>query len=187
MAFPELRDNSFRNARTDLCRHLVNINRSQEIKRALINGDVDAVVMNGFNADDLADRLGDDAVKLSVQSSQWMYGILICRDDWLEKNPEAATQLLKSLALAEDYVSAHPTEAKAIIQKHLNCTDAYMAVAWQNNYYSLSLDQSLIAAMEDEARWMIKNNLTAEKTVPDFTDYIYTQGLREVKPDSVNI
>jgi NitT/TauT family transport system substrate-binding protein len=41
--------------------------------------------------------------------------------------------------------------------------------------------------MEDEARWMINNNLTTEKTVPDFLDYIYIDGLESIKPGSVNI
>jgi hypothetical protein len=41
--------------------------------------------------------------------------------------------------------------------------------------------------MEDEGRWMINNNLTSEKTIPDFRDYIYLKGLDEVKPEAVNI
>ena len=52
---------------------------------------------------------------------------------------------------------------------------------------SVSLDQSLIAAMEDEARWMIKNNLTREKQIPDFMNYIYVDGLKAVKPEAVKI
>jgi NitT/TauT family transport system substrate-binding protein len=51
----------------------------------------------------------------------------------------------------------------------------------------LTLDQSLILAMEDEARWMISNNLTTEKTVPNFLDYIYAYGLKSVKPAAVTI
>ena len=39
---------------------------------------------------------------------------------------------------------------------------------WPRYQFSPSLDQSLIAAMEDEARWMISNGLTPEKQVPDF-------------------
>jgi hypothetical protein len=41
--------------------------------------------------------------------------------------------------------------------------------------------------MEDEARWMINNKLTAEKQVPDFAAYLYLDGLRAVKPGAVNI
>ena len=53
--------------------------------------------------------------------------------------------------------------------------------------FSLSLNQSLVTATEDEARWMIKNKLTTEKTVPNFSDYIYEDALKPVKPEAVNI
>jgi NitT/TauT family transport system substrate-binding protein len=46
---------------------------------------------------------------------------------------------------------------------------------------------SLVTAMEDEGRWMIKNNLTSAEKIPDFRNYIYTKGLEEVKPEAVNI
>jgi hypothetical protein len=62
-----------------------------------------------------------------------------------------------------------------------------MTVVWPDHQFALSLDQSLILAMEDEGRWMIDNNLTSEKTIPDFRGYIYTRGLEEVKPESLNI
>ena len=75
----------------------------------------------------------------------------------------------------------HPNEAKAIVQKKLNYTDAYMAKIWPKNEFSLTLDQSLVVAMEDEGRWMIANNLTTAKTIPDIRDHIYTKGLEGVK------
>lgn len=58
---------------------------------------------------------------------------------------------------------------------------------WPEHQFSLTLDQSLLIAMNDEGRWMIKNNLTTEKVIPDFRNYIYTEGLEEVEPGSVNI
>jgi NitT/TauT family transport system substrate-binding protein len=58
---------------------------------------------------------------------------------------------------------------------------------WPKHHFSLSLDQSLLIAMNDEGRWMIINNLTTEKTLPYFQDYINTRGLVEVKPEAVNI
>ena len=62
-----------------------------------------------------------------------------------------------------------------------------MATVWPKHRVSLSLDQSLVTAMEDEGRWMIKNNLTTEKMIPDFMDYIYTEGLERVKPEAVSL
>jgi hypothetical protein len=41
--------------------------------------------------------------------------------------------------------------------------------------------------MEDESGWMIQNNLTNATAVPDFRNYLYPEGLREIKPESINI
>jgi NitT/TauT family transport system substrate-binding protein len=41
--------------------------------------------------------------------------------------------------------------------------------------------------MNDEAHWIINNDLTIEKEIPDFLDYIYMDGLEAVKPNAVNI
>jgi len=69
----------------------------------------------------------------------------------------------------------------------MNFDDAYLEIIWQRYQFSLSLDQSLILAMEDEARWMIKNKLTRENQVPNFMNYLYLDGLKAVKPEAVNI
>ena len=58
-------------------------------------------------------------------------------------------------------MAQHPKEAKSIVQKRLHLDAEHVDRNWQRNIFSLSLDQSLITAMEDEARWMIHNNLTA--------------------------
>ena len=36
-------------------------------------------------------------------------------------------------------------------------------------------------------RWMINNNLTDENALPGYNVYIYTNGLREVNAEAVNI
>jgi NitT/TauT family transport system substrate-binding protein len=56
-----------------------------------------------------------------------------------------------------------------------------------DHQFALSLDQSLVLAMEDEGRWMINNNLTNAEKLPDFRNYIYPEGLMQVKPDAVNV
>jgi len=67
------------------------------------------------------------------------------------------------------------------VQRREKYDDAFMEAFWSEYHFSLSLDESLTVALEDEARWMIKNNRTKRKTVPDFRDYIYLDGLKAVK------
>ena len=122
-----------------------------------------------------------------AQSGQSLYALAVSTDKWLTDHPEIVKRFLKSLAQAEEFLVHHPSEAKVIIQKRLNIDEADLAAIWPQDTFSLSLDQSLILAMEDEARWLISNNLTTEKAVPNFLDYIYIDGLKAVKPGGVRI
>jgi NitT/TauT family transport system substrate-binding protein len=164
---------------------LVGIPSSQYVE-SITNGSIDALVSTLY-IDQIQTRLGSNLISWLVQSSQPSNWAITCREDWAANHPEQINRLLKSLVQAEDFTSAHPAEAKAIIQKRFNYTDAYMATIWPEHHFSLSLDQSLVLAMEDEGRWMIANDLTTEKEIPDFLDYIYAEGLKEEKPEAVNI
>lgn len=52
------------------------------------------------------------------------------------------------------------------VQKKLNYSDDFTAAVWPDHQFSLSLDQSLLIAMNDEARWMTNNNLTPKRVLP---------------------
>jgi len=166
---------------------LVDVKTPAEWVNAVANGDIDAIATAQPYANSAKERLGANAVVWPAQGSQPIFGLIVSTDEWITNHPELVNRFLKSLAQAEEYAIRNPAEAKAIVQKRLNLDAAYMETVWSQNQYSLSLDQSLILTMEDEARWMIKNNLTTEKAVPNFMDYIYVDGLEAIKPESVNI
>jgi NitT/TauT family transport system substrate-binding protein len=165
---------------------LVNVSPPGSVD-ALVKGDVDAVIAWQPNVKAIEDRLGSGIVKWGAQEGQAAYCVVIGRDEWVLKHPELIKRFLNSLAKAEEYFIHDPAEAKGVIQKRLNYDDTYIAAVWPEHQFSLSLDQALIVAMEDEARWMIKNNLTTEKQIPDFVNYIYVDGLKAVKPEALNI
>jgi len=154
---------------------------------AIADGTVDAVVVWEPYVSQIKEHLTDRIVTWSVHSGQAQYSVLVGRNDWIRQNPELVKRVLKSLMQAEEYAVRHPAEAKAILKKRYQHDDAYVARVWSELQFSIFLDQALILALEDEARWMIKNNLTKEKQVPDFLNYIYADGLKAVKPKAVNI
>jgi NitT/TauT family transport system substrate-binding protein len=165
---------------------LTNLTPKQAVA-AIANGTVDAVVVWEPYVSQIKEHQTSGMVSWLVHSGQAQYAVLVGRNDWIRQHPELVKRVLNSLAQAEEYMVRHPTEAKAILKKRYQYDDAYVARIWPEHQFSLSLDQSLITAMEDEARWMIKNNLTHEKTVPDFMKYIYVDGLKAVKPEAVKI
>lgn len=154
---------------------------------SLVNGSIDAVITVFKYFEPSKERLGDNFLAWPIQSNQKGYLLLTCRNDWIASHPETIKKLLESIVQAEDYTIHYPVQAKMIVQEQMNYTDENMEAIWPDHQYSLTLDQSLITAMEDEGRWMIKNNLTAEKRIPDFRNYIYIKGLEAVKSKSVNI
>ena len=166
---------------------LVDVKTPAEWVNAVANGDIDAIATAQPYANSAKERLGANAVIWPAQGNQPIFGLIVSTDEWITNHPEPVNRFLKSLVQAEEYAIRNPAEAKAIVQKRLNLDAVYMETVWSQDQFSLSLDQSLILAMEDEARWMISNNLTDEKKTPDFLNYIYLDGLNTIRPESVNI
>jgi NitT/TauT family transport system substrate-binding protein len=165
---------------------LVNMPVTQTVD-AMSNGSVDAVVTRDIYETKIIQQHVNGLVSWSVQSSQAVYSVLICRNDWIKQHPDLVKRFVNSLDQAEKFINEHPAEAKATLQKHYDYTSEYTEGIWPQNLFSLSLDQSLITALEDEARWMIKSGLTTETQVPNFNDYVYVDALKAVKPGAVNI
>jgi NitT/TauT family transport system substrate-binding protein len=161
--------------------------RPQQFTDAIASSDIDALVSYEPYLTDIRGRMGDAIVEWPANSGQPVFGVLLARNDWIAGNPGTVERFVKSLDMAAENTSTHPAEARAIVQKRLNLSDAYLDSRWPDNQFSLSLDQSLVLATEDEARWMIANNLTGVRAVPDFGKYVYPDALATVRPGSVDI
>ncbi|MEW6667569.1 MAG: NrtA/SsuA/CpmA family ABC transporter substrate-binding protein [Thermodesulfobacteriota bacterium] len=161
--------------------------KAAEAGKALADGVLDAVVTWEPWVTEITRRMGKEVIVRGLQSSQYAYWNLVCTGDWKKKHSNTLKRLMKALIQAEDYLTRHQEEAKAMVGKRMNFDAAYMEVLWQRYQFSLSLDQALITAMEDEARWMIGNGLTTEKRVPDFLHHVDEKALKEVKPEAVRI
>jgi len=165
---------------------LVDINPSKSVE-TFSAGDLDAIVIWQPYAYRIKTQPPNKVVSWPVQNGQLMYWNLVTTDAWISGHQDQTDKLLKSLAQAELFLMQHPAEAKAIVQRRLGYDAACISAIWPDTQFTLSLDQSLIVAMEDEARWMIANNLTSEKKLPDYLDYIHQNSLSAVKPEVVNI
>ncbi len=154
---------------------------------ALTKGAFDAVVAWQPNVMAVEKRLGYDTVIWDVQSGQPMYCLLVTVEKWAAAHPDLLKRFLKSLLQAEDYLVRNEDQARTIVQNRLGYDDSYIRTIWPEHQFSVRLDQSLILALEDQARWMIDNRLTAEQSVPDFIDYIYANSLESARPGAVNL
>jgi NitT/TauT family transport system substrate-binding protein len=51
----------------------------------------------------------------------------------------------------------------------------------------MTLDNAMITALEDEARWAIQNRLVDARTIPNYLDFYYLDAMKSVKPGAISI
>jgi NitT/TauT family transport system substrate-binding protein len=89
------------------------------------------------------------------------------------------------LVKAEAFVAKHPDEAQTIVAAATKVEGKLVRQVWDAFQYRVVLDWSLIITLEDETRWAMKRKLTDKTVMPDYASYIYSDGLKAVKPDAV--
>jgi NitT/TauT family transport system substrate-binding protein len=166
---------------------LVNVPTSQYLN-VLKNGTVDAVVAWQPYPATIQNQVGkDNVVTWDVQSGQPGYEPIISTSSWVADHSEVAKKFLASLVEAQDYVTENPSKGQAIAVNSINFTSQYVQTVWPNYLFSVSLEQSLILATQDESQWLISNHLTNATAVPSYGNYVYKDALYSVNPSAVNI
>ena len=154
---------------------------------AIADGEVDAIVCFQPHAARVLERLGETAAVWPAQSGQQVYGAISARNDWIDGHPDQLDRFLVSLDEAYRYAVEHPEETRSIVGAHMNVTDGYLAATWPEHAFGLSLEPSLVIAMNDEARWMVANNLTNATASHDLREHVHTAALARVRPGAVTI
>jgi ABC-type nitrate/sulfonate/bicarbonate transport system substrate-binding protein len=158
-----------------------------ETPTALSNGTIDASITFQPYLNQIQNLLDNKIVIWSAQADQFGYFEAISTQNWVKAHPDLIMRFLKALVQAETFTINHKDQAIEILAKNLNYTTSFAASDWSNYQYSVTLDQSFILLMQDEARWLIDNNLTSASTPPNFLSNVYVDGLKSVSPESVNI
>jgi len=165
---------------------LVDVPVNQSVE-ALVGGRVDAVAAWQPYIDQIQEQMGDQVVSWSAQEDQPSYTLVMCQGEWAGDNQKSIARFLQSLVQAESYGVNHPEAVRALMQEKLNYDADYVASVWPDYRFSVLLDQTLVVAMEDQARWIISHNLSSKRQMPNFVNYIYFDGLEAVKPEAVNV
>ncbi len=159
--------------------------KPSEIVEAISNGDIDATFTWDPYLYNIKKELGDNAI--SWPGGQDFYFVLITKRDWIENNPAAAERFIKSVLEAEDYIKDNSEESKEFVKDRFDYESDYMDYSWPKQEFAVILEQAMLIAFEDQARWRIKNNLTEATEVPNYLDYVYMDALEKVKPGAIGI
>jgi ABC-type nitrate/sulfonate/bicarbonate transport system substrate-binding protein len=112
---------------------------------------------------------------------------MVARNDWLRANPRTAERLLRALHQAEEWTVRNQREARVVLTERLGLDETGIEEIWPENQFALTLDYSLILAMEDQARWMLSRDLSTATALPDLSRFVQADAMLAVKPDAVNV
>lgn len=161
--------------------------KAEELVPALVKGKIDAFSMREPYVTEAQRLLDKNAVIFAAPGIYPQSELAVTTADFAASHPEAIEKFLKALVKAETFAKEHPEEAMMIIAKRLGVDRAGIRKFWKTLNLEVSLEQSLIMLLENQARWAVRESLVKKNRVPDYTDYLYLKGITRVKPQSVSI
>lgn len=157
----------------------------QQIVEAITKGEIDAAITWDPHVRTIEQALGPNGISFQGDGLD-VYLLLVTRQDVVAKSGKAMTKLMRALVLAEEWVKAHPEEAKGYIASRFKLDPAYVESMWWRTQLAVTLPQELLTAMDSEARWLDEQDGTRD-SIPNFALFVRTDELLAVKPEAVTL
>lgn len=158
-----------------------------EFAGALERGEVDAVATWEPFLGRLAKQLGRNGIALFGDDIYEIPYSLAGRRAYLEQHGAAVQKVLRAIDRGAKACEQEPEAALAIMGSALQVNTDFWRSQWPGYRFKLTLDQGLILALEDEARWAISKQLALNTELPNFLDYLYMDAMDVVAPSAVTV
>jgi len=160
----------------------------QDMAQAFINGDIDAFSFRNPYIAQAKAALADKTVEFFEPGVYRQTFNLVGNRGFIKEKPEVIKKILKALLKAEALIRDNSEEAEKAVTTQLGKEREKEVIDdWNIYQFDVSLEQSLIITLEDIARWAVKSGLTQKKGIPNYLDFIYSEALDGIDPDSVTI
>lgn len=161
--------------------------KPEEMAAALEQGEVDAVASwEPFLAQIQAQQGGNAVAFYGEDVYESIYNIAAMRN-YVASRPETMQRVVRALVRGAAFCAGQPEAARALMAKVTRGDQSKWQASWPTYRFSVVLDQGLILALEDQARWAIKNKMTGRTDIPNYLDYVSLDALEGVLPSAVTI
>ncbi len=161
--------------------------KPDDYTRAFLEGKVGAIVTSIPRAPRLKKQLGDKAVIFYGEGFYSETYNLVTTRSFAARAGGSLKKILRALYLAEKFSQERPSAAQDIVARTTGVEAELVRSFWRDLRLQLRLDQTLIANLEHQARWSIRNKLIKKGSLPNFTYWMAADYLREVAPERVTL
>lgn len=152
------------------------------LSEALAEGRVDAVTAWNPDLARLEAQYGKAGVTIFGEDFFVYRFLLVGKTSYLDSHPEQVGRILATFQEGNGLIRAEPAQARALLGRWLAIAPALLARAFNPDDYVLTLDQSLLLALSDQARWLRAKQSTGQQAVPDFLESIRAEPLTALAP-----
>ncbi|MCF7805970.1 MAG: NrtA/SsuA/CpmA family ABC transporter substrate-binding protein [Candidatus Marinimicrobia bacterium] len=163
----------------------LNVNRSAD---SLLAGSIDAMASWQPYLYETEKQLGQKALRMDPVLNYRIAWLATTTQAFAERNPEVLIRYLEALQSANQYIKRHPDSAMGTLAHHTGVDTSVIRGIWNIVDYQLSLSEPLISTLEDQARWILRNDgQVPHDSIPDFTKFIYFNAMESVHPEGITI
>ncbi len=154
---------------------------------ALIKGEVDAIATWNPQMTKARRALGDQAASFYAEGLYSPSFLIATTQAYANANPEIIQRVVQSLVNASKFIQENSDQSRVIVAKYLGMDKALLDELSATYHFEITLDQSLLLTLENQAKWAIKNKLTDQTKIPNYLDFIYLDALATIRPEGVTI
>ncbi len=158
----------------------------EQMTTALESGVVDAVAIFYPTVTRIETALRGQVLEFQDENFLMAWN-LVAGQVFIRQHPDLAVRILKALVQAQRFSVEHSDQAVAITCRESGSDPAVLTRDWSNYRFSVRLSEALMIDLEDQARWALKRYYPDRRSIPDFSDSLYTAALRSVDPAAVGI
>lgn len=161
--------------------------KPEDITPALAKGDIDAAATWEPHVGAIKKQAGANAAAFSANGIYDATFNVSGTRDYVAQHQDTIKKVLRALIAGGRFCKETPVKAREITARAMQTDALELSASWRAYRFDIALDQSLLLALEDEARWAIKNKLGGNERMPNFLDNIHLGGLLAVMPTAVTV
>lgn len=158
-----------------------------DLERKLVEGEVDAAVLSAPSDTQALLNLGANGIVFEAPGLYERSYNLVTTDAYVMAHPEVIERILKALIKAQSYSQNDPERAMQIIASVFSIDEQDVRAVWPNVELKVSLDQSLLTALDDEARWALQTEQVAGDSIPNFFNMLSLDAMDSVAPREISV
>jgi NitT/TauT family transport system substrate-binding protein len=164
---------------------ILNMSPEEQVD-AIQTGVIDVSVTWEPYASYIQHELGENAISLDTDltySTLWLSAAL---NSYAESNPDVLISYLEAIKMAQEYIRENPEYAQKLLAQKTDVPIDVVEPLWTEIDFELSLSERMLTLLEDQARWMIRNDL-ADTTIQNMEEFINFGPMEEVHPRGITI